>query len=415
MSHFASALSPVESILTGEITTLRTNGNRSDAFGQTVSTLDDGRILVGAPFVSSGANYSGAVYVFDPAVPTSPLLTLPNPTPALFDRFGSALLGVGNSTVLVGAESDDHRGPDAGAVHVLDATNGALIRTIFSPIAGGGNLFGRSLEWMGGTNVAIGAPGENAFAYGGAVQIVDYNDGSIIRRLNNPNDASFANDWFGHSLAAVDTQRLLVGAPRADKGNIDRVGVAYLMDIGSGQILQTFENPSPTENAGFGLEMTVLGDSTVAISAYGAAGIPSNQGQVYLFDIESGDLLRTIAYPGPPGVANFGFSLATINQDLLLVGAEVDSQFGYFNGSAFVFDIRTGEVVDTMRPLGRITQVRFGTSVAVTKQGSLVIGGPESDTSFGRVVIYGTTVPEPTSVVITTVGALAILGLRRKY
>jgi hypothetical protein len=409
------ALDPVESILTGELTTLRINANLNDAFGHSVGTLDDGRILVGAPYLDGGQRNSGAAYIFDPAAPTSPLLTLKNPTPGFDELFGSFLLGVGNSTVLVSAESDERDGSDSGAVYVYDANNGQLLRSLGSPTGSSNNYFGRSLEWLGGTTVAIGSPGESNFTWGGTVHIMDYATGSIVGRLNNPSTTSFAEDWFGHSLASVDAQRLLVGAPRTDVGNVNRAGVAHLVDIGSGQILQTFKNPVPSDNAHFGWDMVMLGESTVAISSLGIPGAPLGQGEVYLFDVDSGDLLRTIPYPGQAGSAWFGYSMAAINQNLLLVGAEVSNMFGYSNGAAFVIDIRTGQIVDTMRPLGRITQVRFGASVAVTKQGSLVIGGPESDTSFGRVVIYGTTVPEPTSIVFAAAGVLALLGLRKTH
>jgi hypothetical protein len=58
----------------------------------------------------------------------------------------------------------------------------------------------------------------------------------------------------------------------------------------------------------------------VLISAYGYAVGVSQVGRAYLFDT-NGVLLTTFTNPSPASVQAFGFSVATVGSDLVLIGS----------------------------------------------------------------------------------------------
>ena len=68
------------------------------------------------------------------ANPGDLLLTIPNPTPAASDLFGTRLAVVGNDIVATDFR-DDVNGFDAGAAYLFDGQTGQLIRTFISPTA----------------------------------------------------------------------------------------------------------------------------------------------------------------------------------------------------------------------------------------------------------------------------------------
>jgi len=59
-------------------------------------------------------------------------------------------------------------------------------------------------------------------------------------------------DYFGNAIAPVGPDKVLIGA-RGDDTGAPNAGAAFLFDVNSGQLLQTFLNPTPAENDYFGL------------------------------------------------------------------------------------------------------------------------------------------------------------------
>jgi len=68
--------------------------------------------------------------------------------------------------------------------------------------------------------------------------------GQLLHTFHNPAPAQ--DDQFGRSVTAVG-DNLLVGAYQDDTGARD-AGAAYLFDAHSGELLQTFLNPTPADD-----------------------------------------------------------------------------------------------------------------------------------------------------------------------
>src|SRR5207302_1872565 len=105
-----------------------------------------------------------------------------------------------------------------------------------------------------------------------------------------------SDDFFGSSVAAVGTDRVLIGAPLDDTGALF-AGAAYLFSA-SGVLLTTFTNPTPAARDEFGISVAGLGTDRVLIGAEAAEA-------AYLFST-NGVLLTTFVNPTPTGSDQFG-------------------------------------------------------------------------------------------------------------
>jgi len=126
-----------------------------DRFGNSLAAVG-GNILVGAPWDNpGGVTHAGSAYLFDGATGAL-LLTIPNPTPAAGDYFGARVAAVGGN-ILVGAIGDQPGGVAyAGSAYLFDGTTGALLQTIPNPTPADGDSFGTSVAAVGG-NILVGA------------------------------------------------------------------------------------------------------------------------------------------------------------------------------------------------------------------------------------------------------------------
>ena len=117
---------------------------------------------------------------------------------------------------------------------------------------------------------------------------------SLHRTLEDPVPA--AHDGFGGAVA-VTGDRVLVGAFWDDTGGED-VGQAHLFDTATGDLLATFDDPTPTARDGFGSSVALHG-TLVLIGAPNDDTNGDDVGQVHLFDAETGALLMTFDDPTP--------------------------------------------------------------------------------------------------------------------
>src|SRR5262249_32760658 len=151
-------------------------------------------------------------------------------------------------------------------------------------------------------------------------------DGTVLRQIANPTPV--ANDSFGQAVAVWGSYAV-IGVPRNDSGAND-VGIAYVFNVMTGQLLWTLTNPSPAVGDQVGASVAIA-NGLIAVSApfHDEAGV-TNSGAVYLFDLRTGALRNTLLNPASPASAaddNFGLSLAMFG-DLLAVGAPGNNESG---------------------------------------------------------------------------------------
>ena len=166
-----------------------------------------------------------------------------------------------------------------------------------------------------------------------------------------PSDAFLGMD-FGFSVA-IDDQSILVGARGTDNisGQSDPVeGAVYVFDRLGNQLRKLLPNDSiPGDEFGFSVDI----DGNYAI--VGAPSNPRERGAAYVFDVNTGRQLHKLIPPIRDDNDDFGLSVA-IQGTHALVGAPGDRAFSRFDevqpvtGSAYLFDIISGELVDQYLP-----------------------------------------------------------------
>jgi hypothetical protein len=304
-----------------------------DYFGFSVIAVGNDRVLVGAWSDDTGARDAGAAYLFNT---NGALLTIfTNPVPLPYDNFGYSLAASGNDRLLIGSVGDNSSVDNAGAAYLF-STNGVLLATFTNPTPAAGDSFGCSVAVLGNDRVLIGAYGDDVDGWkfdAGAAYLFS-TDGSLLTTFTNPTPAIQA--YFGNSMAALGSDRVLIGTPGGDTG-AGKAGLAYLFAT-NGNLLTTFTNPTPAQWGYFGISVASVESDRVMIGAH-LSGIGSNGvGAVYLFRT-NGTLLTTITNPTPATNDAFGYSAAVVGEDRILIGAWRDGTAATDAGAAYLFSI----------------------------------------------------------------------------
>ena len=205
---------------------------------------------------------------------------------------------------------------------MFDSNTGALLQSFFSPIPR--NLFPVEYATAVGNKVAIAAsstqPSETSI--NPAVYLFDSITGELLQTLPSP-DTADNSATFGTAMIAVGND-ILVGAAFADRGR----GAAYLFDGNTGSLIRKFSNPNPPDfnlytNDGFGSSLAVTGNDILI----GAKKSYESQGAVYRFNNTTGNLIETYLGKVPPG--GFGSVLgqpakvSSFGEQIAIVGDKV--------------------------------------------------------------------------------------------
>ncbi len=189
---------------------------------------------------------------------------------------------------------------------------------------------------------------------------------SLAKTLSNP--AAEDGDLFGHSVALMG-DNLLVGAPFTNMGAANS-GAAYLFDS-SGTLLQTFQQPNPAAGDWFGNEVAAVGPN-VLVGDLGDDSAAHDAGAAFLFDGKTGKLLQTLQEPTPHDGDWFGASVAADGPNLL-VGAPLDHVGDVSGGGAYLFDGSTGKLLQSFYKPAPAEGEWFG--VSMTGVGNNVLIG----------------------------------------
>ena len=235
----------------------------------------------------------------------------------------------GPDRVLIGSPQDDMGWNNTGVAYLF-SINGALLTTFTNPTVSS-SWFGFSVAAVGSDRVLIGAAYGNAGANEAGAAYLFSTSGALLTSFTNPTPAY--RDAFGWSVAAVGTARVLIGAPGDDTG----AGAAYLFNT-NGALLATFTNLTRFSYDNFGCSLAVVGTDYVLIGAHGtdSSFTATDAGAAYLF-YTNGTLLTTFNNPTPETSDWFGLSVAAVGADRVLIGAYGDNTGGSDAGAAYLF------------------------------------------------------------------------------
>ncbi|MEZ5941578.1 MAG: FG-GAP-like repeat-containing protein [Planctomycetaceae bacterium] len=402
------------------------NPETGGEFGTKLSTYGN-MLLIGSP----GTLLGGIAHVFD--LNSGELLhTLNNPTPAGGDMFGNEIAISGDS-VVVGTNLDDTKAWNAGAVYVFDVATGDLRFTLFDTTPRQHEWFGRSVGVFNGV-IAVGngdgiAEGEERF---GGVFLYDEFTGTFLKAVDQPSFFGPGNS-FGDSISMYGSKLIVSATHEPSRTGV--AGAAYVYDMVSGHEIRPLHNPTQNIWDQFG-EVVDVFDNTVAVVAPDDDTFSTGVGKVTVYDANAGELRFSVATTSSTFYERFGVDIA-LNANLLAISTEtymdsnsrdpvliynnqtgeflreinnpdnnasifgtslamsetllaVGSPFTRTDGSVYLFDPLTGDLINTFaNPTGNRHDL-FGYSMALSSN-YLVVGSPRASEGldiFGRVHVY---------------------------
>lgn len=249
-----------------------------DRFGWGLSMVN-GDYLVTAYKDSTFAPVGGAAYLFDGE--TGALrYTFSDPTPHELDRFGYSAASWGRYAI-VGCYRESEILPNCGAVYIFDTLDGSLVRTLYNPLPGSHDLFGKAMA-VSGDRLAVAAPEDDSFGVdAGAAFVFDLNTGDLLYGVGSPNPQSGGE--FGWHLAWLD-DKLVVGAPSEEDLGLLNCGNAYLFDD-EGELISVLPNPNPSANDYYGSGVAGM-DGKIYVATPFEDLVGEDTGVVYEIDWE---------------------------------------------------------------------------------------------------------------------------------
>jgi Ca2+-binding RTX toxin-like protein len=344
------------------------NLTTGDRFGYSID-VDGTYLIVGSPYDDPGAvNSAGSAYIFDSETGAE-LWTLANPSPQDSAYFGDYVTIDGNYAV-VGAQFYNAPTDDEGVAYIYDLSSGvqatinASVLTLTNPNSDANDFFGISIDIIDDF-VLVGAYGDDpgATTDAGSVYVFDKSTGTKLWTLTDPSVS--AGEMFGYDIDASG-DFVAIGAI----GNLAASEI-YIYDFSSGveatieASVVTIDNPTGQTNAAFGRNVAVYGDYVIASAENHDENGYQSMGSVYVFDRSTGTKLWTLSNPDPADTDQFGQAL-DLYGNYAVIGAPKDHYGGLIDsGSAYIFDVTTGELVNTVIWSGLTTNDWFGVGVAI--------------------------------------------------
>ncbi len=365
------------------------DGTVDDRFGRSVA-ISGTTAIVGAAQDGDNGYHSGSAYLFDTTTGEQIFKLLAGDGDAE-DVFGFSV-AISGATAIVGAYKDDDIGTDSGSAYLFDTVSGRQTAKLLPDDGAAFDHFGESVA-MTGDLALIGSKLDDVNGLdSGSAYLFDIATGQQIAKFV-PNDGE-AFDFFGGSVAISGLpgkEVAIVGAPfDNDACPADpycNSGSAYLFDCATGQQIAKLVANDGAENDYFGYSVAISrspGQEVAIVGAYRDGDNGADSGAAYVFDITTG---RQIAKFLPDDGAHddrFGFSVAIsgpAGEEIAVVGAYKDNDNGADSGSAYLFDIATGQQLAKLLPNDGAMNDFFGRSVAIS--GTTAMVGAKDDDDNG--------------------------------
>jgi len=328
-----------------------------DWFGFSVA-ISGTTAIVGAHLDNSGGTDSGSAYLYDTRTGyrISKLIASDADSD---DRFGYSV-AISDTTAIVGSWSDDNPELSGGSAFLFDAATGYQIAKLTPSDPFNFDHFGQSVA-ISGTTAIVGAHTTGISV--GTAYIFDTETQQELFKLNASD--SELNAEFGYSVAISGTTAI-VGAR-----NQDNKGAAYIFDTETGVELFKLSASDRGFFDEFGYAVAISG-TTAIVSAYQNDDAGEDSGSVYLFDTTTGQQMAKITASDAQAGDLFGKSVS-ISGNIALIGAHGDDDGGDDAGSAYLFDITTGQQIAKLVASDAAPVDLFGRSVGISN-GNIIVG-----------------------------------------
>lgn len=222
-------------------------------------------------------------------------------------------------------------------------------------------------------------------AFGGAVvaiasaQPLIHEDYKLL-----PHDGG-REDFFGYSTS-ISNGIAIVGA----YGGPDELlfGAAYLYDTLTGEQIAKLVASDGSSSDRFGRSVAIAG-STAVVGAWGDDDNGAQSGSAYLFDVATGQQLAKLLPDDGEADDRFGYSVA-MSDDYVVISSPASDDNGPNSGSVYLFDRSTGRQAAKLFPLDATTEDRFGWAVAISGD-TIIVGARrknEAGTAIGAAYLF---------------------------
>ncbi|MEM7469170.1 MAG: hypothetical protein AAF387_20125 [Pseudomonadota bacterium] len=285
--------------------------------------LDDGVLAIGEPGNDQLAFNAGVAHLYD----VDDLMlgyqkTIGYTVEPIADSIGDFLchaIALQGETLVCGSPHRDSPTRDCvGGARVFDVNSGELLHTLNNPNPATCDLYGvavalhndKVIVGSGFADADIGAA-ENSASVGEA-SLYDVVTGQLLHIFSNPGgNSGTEGDFFGGfrdgDSIAMNDKVIVIGAPEKDVEGSREVGVVYIYNANSFDLIQTLsvpDNPIFPQFDKFGYSVELSGDylAIAAISGdkYDASGsniIDYSAGKVYVYKLKFVD--PAVIYPIP--------------------------------------------------------------------------------------------------------------------
>lgn len=320
----------------------------------------------------------------------------------LHDWFGTSVALSGDKSLLVvGAPGRGDAGHDTGSVYTYVNSNGTWVqqsRTVASDPASN-DQFGNSVALSGdGQVMLVGSwKDDDRGSESGSVYFFTRSGNSWVYQSKLTGADTSSNDGFGSSVSLTsDGQAALVGS-YFDNGRgsvyfFTRSGLTWSQKA-------RFVASDGASQDQFGIGVAISGDGQTALvgANYDDDGF-NNSGSVYVFTRSGNTWTQQAKLTAGDRAASdlFGTSVAlSYDGSVALIGSEADDDKANDSGSVYIFT-RSGSTWTQRRKLtanDSQAEVSFGRSVSISSDSSLVAVGRSYDrsrgTATGAVFIFG--------------------------
>ncbi|MFO0827278.1 MAG: FG-GAP-like repeat-containing protein [Phycisphaerales bacterium] len=377
-------------------------------------------VMVGAPDEDiPGVTEAGRVYIYSGK--TGNLIrTHISPNAEIVGWYGEVCLGLGDISgdgVTDYAIAAPNQGANVeGDLYVYSGATGSLIYHVdgwfyrtFGRLALVPDCTGDFLP-----ELVVGYSGVGDYA---SARVLQAKNGALWKTLTSPiptgDPSSFAIAVGGvPDLTGDGKGDVLIGAPDAAPGSAPTgAGRVYVFNGATGALFDTITSHDQQTDGRFGSAVAGIADLTgdgrgdIVIGADNEipSGAALASGQVHVHSGATGNWIRTLVSTDQTGGGDFGFAVAVCNdidgdgkQDIW-VGARNELVGGTETGRAYSFSGATGTLLSSINAPGT-TAERFGDSLDASQdvnqdgRPDLVVGAPTTDvspnTSVGRAFLY---------------------------
>ena len=283
-------------------------------------------------------------------------------------------VAISGDTALVGAPRNDDAGSLSGCAYLFDTTTGNQYFELTAADAAPTDLFGESVSISGNIAIVGARLDDDAGSGSGSAYLFDTAGNQLFKLTAS--DAAGGDD-FGRSVA-TNGNIALVGAPSDDDGGSSS-GSVYLFDVSTGNQLFKLTATDAAVGDVFGRSVAISGNIAL-VGAEGNDDSGSSSGSAYIFDVTTGNQLLKLAATDADVADVFGMSVA-VRGNTALVGAPWDDDGGNSSGSAYLFNATTGSQLFKLTASDAAADDNFGRSVAI--DGNTAIVGAFADDDGG--------------------------------